>query len=44
MPSCFAIVDEFAPGFSDSVIGYDALSPLDLEQAGDSPSSPNPKS
>jgi phytoene dehydrogenase-like protein len=29
---CLRIVDEFAPGFSDSVIGYDALSPLDLEQ------------
>jgi len=28
----FDIVDEFAPGFSDSVIDYDALSPLDLEK------------
>jgi phytoene dehydrogenase-like protein len=28
----FSIVDEFAPGFSNSVIGYDALSPLDLER------------
>eukprot|EP00730_Choanoeca_flexa_P012837 TRINITY_DN4667_c0_g1_i1.p1 TRINITY_DN4667_c0_g1~~TRINITY_DN4667_c0_g1_i1.p1 ORF type:complete len:569 (+),score=125.32 TRINITY_DN4667_c0_g1_i1:26-1732(+) len=28
----FAIVDSFAPNFSRSVIGYDALSPLDLEQ------------
>ncbi len=26
------IVDEFCPGFSSSVIGYDALSPLDLER------------
>ena len=25
-------MDEFAPNFSGSVIGYDALSPLDLEQ------------
>lgn len=29
---CFGIVDEYAPGFSKSVIGYDALSPLDLER------------
>jgi phytoene dehydrogenase-like protein len=29
---CFKIVDEFCPGFSSSVIGYDALSPLDLER------------
>jgi phytoene dehydrogenase-like protein len=29
---CFGIVDEFCPGFSSSVIGYDALSPLDLEK------------
>jgi phytoene dehydrogenase-like protein len=29
---CFKIVDEFAPGFSSSVLGYDALSPLDLER------------
>ena len=27
----FAIVDEFAPNFSSSIIDYDALSPLDLE-------------
>ena len=26
------IVDEFAPGFSSSIIGMDALSPLDLER------------
>eukprot|EP00471_Norrisiella_sphaerica_P008464 CAMPEP_0184498816 /NCGR_PEP_ID=MMETSP0113_2-20130426/39916_1 /TAXON_ID=91329 /ORGANISM="Norrisiella sphaerica, Strain BC52" /LENGTH=545 /DNA_ID=CAMNT_0026886479 /DNA_START=274 /DNA_END=1911 /DNA_ORIENTATION=- len=26
-----SIVDEFAPGFQDSIIGLDALSPLDLE-------------
>lgn len=29
---CFSIVDEFAPGFSSSVIGRDVLSPLDLER------------
>jgi phytoene dehydrogenase-like protein len=29
---CFKVVDEYAPGFSESVIGYDALSPLDLER------------
>ena len=29
---CFSIVDEYAPNFSKSIIGYDALSPLDLEQ------------
>lgn len=29
---CLKIVDEFCPGFSDSVIGIDALSPLDLER------------
>lgn len=28
----FGIIDEFAPNFSSSVIGFDALSPLDLEQ------------
>eukprot|EP01059_Diplonema_ambulator_P014533 TRINITY_DN25446_c0_g1_i1.p1 TRINITY_DN25446_c0_g1~~TRINITY_DN25446_c0_g1_i1.p1 ORF type:complete len:305 (+),score=82.91 TRINITY_DN25446_c0_g1_i1:133-915(+) len=28
----FSIVDEFAPNFSSSIIGYDALSPLDLER------------
>lgn len=28
----FGIVDEFCPGFSDSVIGRDVLSPLDLER------------
>lgn len=28
----FGIVDEFCPGFSSSVIAYDALSPLDLER------------
>lgn len=31
MNRVFKIVDEFAPGFSDSIIGVDALSPLDLE-------------
>jgi phytoene dehydrogenase-like protein len=29
---CLSIVDEFAPGFSSSVLGIDALSPLDLER------------
>ena len=29
---CFRIVDEYAPNFSSSVIGYDALSPLDIER------------
>lgn len=29
---CFAIVDEFCPGFSASVVGRDVLSPLDLER------------
>jgi phytoene dehydrogenase-like protein len=29
---CLRIVDEFCPGFSSSIIGYDALSPLDLER------------
>ena len=28
---CLSIVEEFAPGFKSSVIGIDALSPLDLE-------------
>ncbi|EGD75393.1 FAD dependent oxidoreductase [Salpingoeca rosetta] len=28
----FSVVDEFAPNFSSSVIGYDALSPLDIER------------
>lgn len=29
---CFNIIDEFAPGFSQSVIAHDSLSPLDLER------------
>ena len=28
----FSQVDEYAPGFSDSVVGYDALAPPDLER------------
>eukprot|EP01084_Bolivina_argentea_P118478 210209_1 len=28
----FGIIDEFAPGFSSSVVNYDALSPRDLEK------------
>ncbi|XP_020530292.1 pyridine nucleotide-disulfide oxidoreductase domain-containing protein 2 isoform X6 [Amborella trichopoda] len=29
---CFALIDEYAPGFSSSIIGYDMLSPPDLEK------------
>lgn len=29
---CFKIVDEFAPGFSKSVLYRDVLTPLDLER------------
>nr|XP_043615447.1 pyridine nucleotide-disulfide oxidoreductase domain-containing protein 2 [Erigeron canadensis] len=29
---CFALIDEYAPGFSSSVIGYDMLTPPDLEK------------
>lgn len=29
---CLKVVEEFCPGFSSSVIGLDALSPLDLER------------
>ncbi|XP_045831934.1 pyridine nucleotide-disulfide oxidoreductase domain-containing protein 2 [Trifolium pratense] len=29
---CFALIDEYAPGFSTSVIGYDMLTPPDLER------------
>ena len=32
MTSVFSQVDEYAPGFSDSVVGYDALAPPDLER------------
>lgn len=32
MRRVFKIVDEFAPNFSSSIVGYDALSPLDLER------------
>ncbi|KAA8492451.1 Pyridine nucleotide-disulfide oxidoreductase domain-containing protein 2 [Porphyridium purpureum] len=28
----FSIVDQYAPGFSDSIVGYEALSPRDLER------------
>lgn len=28
----FGIVEEHAPGFRDSIVGFDALSPLDLER------------
>ncbi|KAL2650946.1 hypothetical protein R1flu_019074 [Riccia fluitans] len=29
---CFSLVDEYAPGFSSSVLGYDMLTPPDLER------------
>lgn len=29
---CFALIDEYAPGFSSSVLGYDMLTPPDLER------------
>ncbi len=29
---CFAIVEEFCPGFTASVVGRDVISPLDLER------------
>lgn len=29
---CFTLIDEYAPGFSSSVIGYDMLTPPDLER------------
>ncbi|KAK8673219.1 hypothetical protein V6N13_111568 [Hibiscus sabdariffa] len=29
---CFNLIDEYAPGFSSSVIGYDMLTPPDLER------------
>ncbi|GLT39137.1 hypothetical protein SLA2020_133440 [Shorea laevis] len=29
---CFYLIDEYAPGFSSSVIGYDMLTPIDLER------------
>ncbi|CAN1225302.1 Pyridine nucleotide-disulfide oxidoreductase domain-containing protein 2 [Linum perenne] len=29
---CFSLIDEFAPGFSSSIIGYDMLTPPDLER------------
>ncbi|XP_042976470.1 pyridine nucleotide-disulfide oxidoreductase domain-containing protein 2 isoform X3 [Carya illinoinensis] len=29
---CFALIDEYAPAFSSSVIGYDMLTPPDLER------------
>lgn len=29
---CFNLMDEYAPGFSSSVIGYDMLAPPDLER------------
>ena len=28
----FSVVDEYAPGFSDSVLGYEVLPPPDLEE------------
>ncbi|KAL5206630.1 hypothetical protein ABZP36_034839 [Zizania latifolia] len=29
---CFSMIDEYAPGFSSSVVGYDMLTPPDLER------------
>ncbi|OWM66375.1 hypothetical protein CDL15_Pgr013592 [Punica granatum] len=29
---CFSLIDEYAPGFSSSVVGYDMLTPPDLER------------
>ncbi|KAE8647588.1 pyridine nucleotide-disulfide oxidoreductase domain-containing protein 2 [Cucumis sativus] len=29
---CFKLIDEYAPGFSSSIIGYDMLTPPDLEK------------
>lgn len=29
---CFTLIDEYAPGFSSSVVGYDMLTPPDLER------------
>ncbi|XP_010254832.1 PREDICTED: pyridine nucleotide-disulfide oxidoreductase domain-containing protein 2 isoform X2 [Nelumbo nucifera] len=29
---CFSLIDEYAPGFSSSVIDYDMLTPVDLER------------
>uniref|UniRef100_A0A7N0VBH2 Uncharacterized protein n=1 Tax=Kalanchoe fedtschenkoi TaxID=63787 RepID=A0A7N0VBH2_KALFE len=29
---CFNLIDEYAPGFSSSVVGYDILTPPDLEK------------
>ena len=32
IPAVFSQIDEYAPGFSSSVVGYDALAPPDLER------------
>lgn len=32
MKRCFTLIDEYAPGFSSSVVGYDMLTPPDLER------------
>lgn len=29
---CFKLIDEYAPGFSSSILGYDMLTPPDLER------------
>jgi len=29
---CFSLIDEYAPGFSSSILGYDMLTPPDLER------------
>lgn len=30
--TCFDLIEEYAPGFSSSIIGYDMLTPPDLER------------
>lgn len=30
--SCYKVIEEFAPGFTESIVGADLLSPLDLER------------
>lgn len=29
---CFAVMDEYAPGFSSTVLDYQVLTPVDIEQ------------
>ena len=30
--TCFNLIDEYAPGFSSTILGYDMLTPPDLER------------